>query len=194
MARYPKEHKAETRARILETARQEFRANGFEQASIDSLMGAAGLTRGGFYAHFASKEDLVREVLRIDAGFVKALEGAVGVEDSAGAAVRAVGTYLDPEEPESLLQCPLVAHAMDARRGGSDRTELYAAQVERVLEAFEGLGPGDQHSRDGAAIATILTVGTAMLTAAVGESEIRDRLRDAGLSAVLDLLGPNAQL
>ena len=68
--RYSPEHKEQSREKILEAARQLFRSRGFEGASIDQVMHAAGLTRGAFYAHFTSKDDLVRQVLAIEAGLL----------------------------------------------------------------------------------------------------------------------------
>ena len=61
---YTAEHKARTRARIIEAARVLFNRRGFEQVSIDEIMQHAGLTRGGFYNHFASKDELYAEAIR----------------------------------------------------------------------------------------------------------------------------------
>jgi AcrR family transcriptional regulator len=55
---YAPEHKEQTRARIVECARRMFNRHGFEAVSIDQIMASAGLTRGGFYHHFANKEAL----------------------------------------------------------------------------------------------------------------------------------------
>jgi TetR/AcrR family transcriptional repressor of nem operon len=62
--RYSPEHKQSTRARILEAAQSLFRKQGFDGASVERVMKAAGLTVGGFYAHFSSKEALLVESLR----------------------------------------------------------------------------------------------------------------------------------
>ena len=59
---YSKRHTAETRERILESAAGLFRSAGYEAASIDDIMAGAGLTRGGFYLHFKSKEELFAEM------------------------------------------------------------------------------------------------------------------------------------
>lgn len=61
--RYTAEHKQATHARILAAAEKLFRAEGFSGASVERVMKAAGLTVGGFYAHFASKESLLAESL-----------------------------------------------------------------------------------------------------------------------------------
>nr|CCD27754.1 predicted TetR family transcriptional regulator [Stigmatella aurantiaca Sg a15] len=62
--RYGPEHKQATHTRILAAAESLFRQHGFEGASVERVMRAAGLTVGGFYAHFASKEALLAEALR----------------------------------------------------------------------------------------------------------------------------------
>src|SRR5689334_1332068 len=61
--RYGKDQKQATRQRILETAGRRFKQDGIDGAGVATLMSDAGLTNGAFYAHFASKEDLVANVL-----------------------------------------------------------------------------------------------------------------------------------
>jgi TetR/AcrR family transcriptional regulator, transcriptional repressor for nem operon len=61
---YSIEHKARTRAKIVESARILFNRHGFEQVSIDDVMRRAGLTRGCFHNHFASKDQLYAEAVR----------------------------------------------------------------------------------------------------------------------------------
>ena len=61
--RYGKEHKAETHRRVVDAAARRFRKNGIEATGVVELMADAGLTHGGFYAHFPSKESLVREAI-----------------------------------------------------------------------------------------------------------------------------------
>ena len=60
--RMTSERKAETRERILAAAGALFRSHGIDAVGVDAIMHQAGLTHGGFYAHFASKEALVAEV------------------------------------------------------------------------------------------------------------------------------------
>jgi TetR/AcrR family transcriptional regulator, transcriptional repressor for nem operon len=61
--RYGKEHKQATRRRIIDTAGRRFKRDGIDGSGIATLMADAGLTNGAFYAHFASKEDLVATAL-----------------------------------------------------------------------------------------------------------------------------------
>jgi TetR/AcrR family transcriptional regulator, transcriptional repressor for nem operon len=61
--RYEKGRKEETRRRVVEAASRRFRRDGIEGTGVAGLMADAGLTHGGFYAHFPSKDDLLRETL-----------------------------------------------------------------------------------------------------------------------------------
>lgn len=63
MARYGAERKDETRRRIIDTAGWRFKRDGFDGSGMTALMTVAGLTNGGFYAHFASKSDLIATVV-----------------------------------------------------------------------------------------------------------------------------------
>src|SRR5260370_25681928 len=60
---WPKERKRETRERIVEAAAAAFREHGVDKVGVAEVMRRAGLTHGGFYAHFASKEDLLAETV-----------------------------------------------------------------------------------------------------------------------------------
>jgi TetR/AcrR family transcriptional repressor of nem operon len=61
--RVTREKAAENRARIVETAARLFREKGFDGVGLDAIMKEAGLTHGGFYGHFTSKEDLAAEAV-----------------------------------------------------------------------------------------------------------------------------------
>src|SRR5215831_8850272 len=61
--RVSREKAAESRERILDTASRLFRERGFDGVGLDAIMKAAGLTHGGFYGHFASKDDLAAEAV-----------------------------------------------------------------------------------------------------------------------------------
>jgi TetR/AcrR family transcriptional repressor of nem operon len=61
---YAPEHKQKTRERIVEAAARLFNRKGFAEVTIGEFMTAAGLTHGGFYRHFASKEELYAESVR----------------------------------------------------------------------------------------------------------------------------------
>lgn len=62
--RYDSEHKARTREKVLAEAAQAIRAGGFAGVGVAGIMSRAGLTHGGFYAHFRSKDDLIAEAIQ----------------------------------------------------------------------------------------------------------------------------------
>jgi AcrR family transcriptional regulator len=101
VVRYGKEHKAETRRRIIETAGRRFKQDGIDGSGVSTLMKDAGLTNGAFYAHFASKDDLVTtaiaDQLKAQAESVVALAepGRAGLE-------QIVRGYLSPQHRERL--------------------------------------------------------------------------------------------
>src|SRR5690349_2258477 len=86
MVRYAKEHKQVTRQRIIEKAGHRFKQDGIDGSGVSTLMSDAGLTNGAFYAHFASKDDLVAHVVAEElrtqlASYDSVRPGRLGLED-----------------------------------------------------------------------------------------------------------------
>ena len=99
--RKSREEAAQTRRRIVEAASCEFRKSGIVATGLNDLMKAAGLTHGGFYKHFASKDQLVAEA---SAAAVDALlEGMAAAADDRR---RRGGVPLDPPPGQSGLRLP----------------------------------------------------------------------------------------
>src|SRR3954469_21856998 len=93
--RYPKDQKQATRQRILDAAGRRFKQDGIDGAGVATVMSDAGLTNGAFYAHFASKEDLVANVL---AEQLRAQLQTLDAQASDRAGLEAfVRAYLSPE-------------------------------------------------------------------------------------------------
>jgi AcrR family transcriptional regulator len=188
--RYTVKHKEQSRAKILESARQLFRRRGFEGASIDQVMGAAGLTRGAFYAHFDSKEHLVQQVLAIEAGLVQALHRASQVDDSRGAGLEALANYLDPAQRENVASnCPLVAHPVDAIRGDTSRKDGYTERLTSGIEAIQAI-LGDDNPHDDATLIAVLAIGGGLLSAASSDPLLADRIEAVCLDHIRSILDP----
>src|SRR5262244_3831733 len=101
--------KARTRAEILQHAARLFRLRGYDGTNIDDIMLAAGLTRGAFYAHFASKGDLFAEIVGASSSLLTRLR--------AGEAAAVLKSYLDKAELAATAQsCTLAALAGDVAR------------------------------------------------------------------------------
>ena len=186
--RYDAAHKARSRARILEAARARFRRFGFDGASIDQVMADAELTRGAFYAHFASKKALIREVLAIEAGLIHNLNQAADALEPHAATVAALRHYLDPAERDDVASgCPLVAHPVDAIRGESDLRRGYGERFDSLVAALAKTAP----SNDDAVVAAVLSVGAALISAAVADDETADRIERVCLERIEALIRPN---
>src|SRR5215813_2606555 len=124
---WPRDHKSQTRDRIVATAARALRAKGIAGVGVADVMSTAGLTHGGFYAHFKSKDELLSEA--IEHANRKTLAGLSGRAESAdaGASLRAVvDAYLSPRhaaQPE--VGCPVAAIGSEgARAGGKVRRNL----------------------------------------------------------------------
>lgn len=131
-----KEHKASTRSRILLAAGRVFRRLGYAASGVDAVMAEAGLTRGGFYAHFASKDELFAEVLASDHGLIRQLaarsaHGAAGWRRQSRAIL---GGWLHPDHLCVVRAgCSFAALTADASRGGADVKRAYGLAFERLV-------------------------------------------------------------
>jgi len=119
--RYGPEHKVEIHQKIVKDASRRVRAEGFTGAAVSAVMRDAGLTHGGFYKHFGSKDELlmesVREAFREIAG---RLTQAAKQSPPETAWKEIVKTYLSPEHCEHPeYGCPLAALAPELARTGS---------------------------------------------------------------------------
>src|SRR5260370_42356753 len=114
--RKSKEEAAETRARIIRNASKEFNQHGNAGTGLADVMKAAGLTHGGFYKHFQSKDELVAEA--IERGLEKSLQA---IERSAGerAIAEFINEYLSPVHRDDFENAfPLPALGAELSRGG----------------------------------------------------------------------------
>lgn len=186
---YPKDHKARSRRRIVEAARQLFNQHGFERVSIDMVMEGAGMTRGGFYAHFPSKEALFAAAVEsFLGGRGQEWRDWGGVDPAAGTsemARRMVEAYLSSEHLSDLAgQCPMIALSTDIARAGPEvRTSyerLLGAMVWLFAENQDG-APADRRERALAMAATC--VGGMILARTIPGSKIADEVREAALTA-----------
>jgi TetR/AcrR family transcriptional regulator, transcriptional repressor for nem operon len=191
---FTREHKARTRTRIVECARLMFNRKGFEQVSIDEIMGAAGLTRGGFYNHFSSKEDLYAEAVRSFETcnpFVRENERLGRRPEPHEAARRLVELYLSDAVLNDVDQhCPLIAVPSDVARAGLEPRSAYTSIVRRMLELFRRAFPAsDSRATTKAQVILNLCVGGMVIARTTADADLRRSLRRAALDQALALLG-----
>jgi TetR/AcrR family transcriptional regulator, transcriptional repressor for nem operon len=165
-----KEQMAENRSRILAEAARLFRDKGFEAVSVAQVMKAAGLTHGGFYGHFESKDDLIAQTMTHALG---------GGGEASGAFDAFLASYLLPSHRDAPADgCPLAAFAPDARHQKIEARAAMAAGVEahiaRIAATLEQEGVTD--ARNAAIGSWSAMVGAIVLARAVDDSALSDEI------------------
>lgn len=172
---------ARTRAEILDHAGRLFRLRGYAGTNIDDVMLAAGLTRGAFYAHFNSKDELFTEAVIAGNGLRGRLRGA-----PPAAVLKA---YLDKIElVASAPTCVLAALPSDIARAPLPARLAYANLLYAAIGEVAG---AKKRKLDGdATVAVILAVGAVALARASGDTRLSDWLLRCAERAVRPLLKP----
>jgi TetR/AcrR family transcriptional repressor of nem operon len=192
--RYAKEHKAETRQKILKAAARLFREFGYDGVGVDAIMAEAGLTAGGFYSHFPSKralfdEALVTAVAGTNAPQAAAKSAGAASADDAGQLRLMIKSYLSRQHRDQVADgCPLPALTPDAARGGEASRENYERQLLQYVKRLEALLPEGAAARRDTALALMAQcVGGLMLARAVKDERLSDRILKACQQAALKL-------
>jgi TetR/AcrR family transcriptional regulator, transcriptional repressor for nem operon len=178
--RRSKEDKAASHERIVEVAAARIRESGTDQPGVAEIMRAAGLTHGGFYKHFGSREELIAEaVARAMTDSESRLpELAAGAEDPLAAFADAYLSAAHRDDPAT--GCGVVALGRDMPRVGGSAQEAYRAQVGRYLAYLQPLlGGEDDAARRRATVTLSAMVGAVMIARALGSTPASDEiLRD----------------
>lgn len=175
---------AESRARIVEAAARLFRAHGVDGVGVDAIMEAAGLTHGGFYTHFDSKEALAAEAAA--AALTRSAarwQEIASEEDGRAALLRLVGNYLDPAHvavPER--GCALTSLGADIARREAARPGVTGA-VRGMLGALQRCLPGGQREDAMAALSTM--VGAVILARVSDDPALARQILDAAKTQLL---------
>ncbi len=142
--RYGAEHKAETRHRVLVEAARAMRETGPHRVGVADVMARAGLTHGGFYAHFKSRDDLVAAAVgQMFFEALSELDRLARDRAPADALSAYISFYLSPAHRDSRTAgCPLPHLAADAPRLGPDARDCFAVGVERLTAVLSGLLKG----------------------------------------------------
>lgn len=182
--RHSKEEKAASHRRIVDVASARIREAGTEGPGVAEIMSAAGLTHGGFYKHFASRDELVTEALAQAFTDTQAAAEvlAESVEDPLAAFVDWYASIEHCQEPAS--GCAVVSLGADVARGDQRLRRVYQAQVERYLEQLEQLlGPGED-ARRRAVLALTSLVGAVLVARAVDDEALATEILDDVRAAV----------
>jgi TetR/AcrR family transcriptional repressor of nem operon len=182
-----REQAAQNRERIIETAAQLFRERGFEGIGVADLMKEAGLTHGGFYGHFSSKDDLIAEAsgraLALSlALFRKVVERAP--RDPLSAVADAYLTNRHRDDPGA--GCLLAALGPEVSRQGPAVRHSVTDHVRGAVDLLATLVQGkSKAARRQKAISTYATlVGAMVMARAVDDRALSQEILDAGRASV----------
>ena len=182
--RYSKEHKEQTRKRILEAAGRVFKRQGYQGGGIDAVMKEAGLTHGGFYAHFKNKEELFREAIVQASRQVRELRNQKGQGLEGPARVDAMlRFYLSPQHMDHVEEgCVLPPLVSELERTSDEPRKAFGQELENWRdEIVPHLGHLPEDQRPRAALGIIAAcVGSMALARALEDSELKDDLLTSG--------------
>lgn len=191
---YTAEHKARTRARVVECARMLFNQHGYEGVSIEMVMARANLTRGGFYNHFRSKEQLFAaavESFLMGRGAEWRAEAGIDPEHITGHSAGAmIAGYLSPEHLGDLEgQCPMIALPSDISRGNREVQLAYQKLLTSMVGLFERSLAEDNagEARHRALVLAALCVGGMVLARTLPDSALAEELRAAAFRQALEI-------
>lgn len=185
---YSSTHKEKTRTRIVEVARTLFNIHGFHGVTIDMVMAKAGLTRGGFYNHFSTKEDLfcaaVSSFLMGRGAQWRHEAGINAMNPDSEAALQMIQSYLSDAHLGAMQdQCPMIALPSDVARASPE----VRAAFRQLLTAMVGLlqrsllQQEDPQARQKAMAMAALCVGGMVLARTLPECELATEIRSAAL-------------
>jgi TetR/AcrR family transcriptional repressor of nem operon len=191
--RYGKGHKQATRQRILEAAGRRFKQDGIDGAGVAAAMSDAGLTNGAFYAHFASKEDLVANVL---ADQLRAQRQNFDSQPPAREGLEAfIRAYLSPEHRDQRADgCPSAALLDEiARRPAATRQVFTDELLNTADDIAARLDPtGAETARTDALTIHGLMIGAPQLARALADRDLSDQLLARSREAAWKLLEDRA--
>ncbi len=178
--RVSREQAAENRGKILQVAAQLFREKGFDGIGIADLMKKVGLTHGGFYGHFSSKEDLMAQTCTY------AVDEILAQGQDSPALVRGnkykafIGRYLSVEHRDNPGSgCLMAALGVDAARQSPVIKHAFTEGFNRLLNALMSLLPANKTEaakREQALLTLATLVGAQVIARAVDDKKLSEEI------------------
>lgn len=186
--RVSREKAEANRRNVVDVASRLFRQRGYDGIGLADLMKGAGLTQGGFYKQFGSKDDLIVEAS------IEALKGGAGrwadlASNASGHPLAAiVEFYLSAVHREEKAEgCAIAALGSDAARRGGPLRQAFGTGVEHHLDLLGDViqADSDDDRRDKAMVTLSTMVGALILSRAVEDEELSSRILQASIRALL---------
>jgi len=187
--RYSREHKQETHAKIVKKAAVLLREKGAHGIGVADLMKEAGLTHGGFYAHFESREALVIEAFAY--AMDRSTERWRRIAEQTPADKRLttiIQSYLTPVHRDDPGHgCAVPALGAEIARESPKTRKAFAAKLEQMIDMITDQVSGvPRKAARKQAVATLATmIGTLVLARIAGNGEFSDEILDVGREAAL---------
>jgi TetR/AcrR family transcriptional repressor of nem operon len=186
--RVSREKAAANRERIIDAASALFRAKGFDGIGVADIMKAADLTHGGFYGHFASKDDLIAQASK-RAMSRAAINWSKVTADAAGDPYAALlKHYLSPRHRDDPGKgCAFAALSVDAGRCGKPVRAAFSGGLEPLIAVVEKAVPGrSKAARRRKAVAAVSElVGALILARAVDDPALSNEILEAARHELL---------
>ena len=181
--------KEQSHERIVDAAARAIRRAGYSGVGVADVMKEAGLTHGGFYAHFPSRDALLAAAMERAGqdGAARMSHGMAARRAEGASPLRAwVETYLSDAHLTGCERgCPVAALASEIPRQSEDVREAAASRVQRLLEAVQQVLPADAGEHAAAAVLSTL-VGALQLARALGDNPRGRAVLSSARQAVLD--------
>lgn len=194
--RYDSEHKARTRQKVLDEAAKAIREDGPNRLGVAGVMARAGLTHGGFYAHFASKEDLITAAIAhmFEGGPTAKLARMKNLPPR-DALVDYIDFYLSRRHRDSRSGgCPLPYLAIDVPRLSEASRQCYAEGVAHLTKVIAGhlAALGHDRTEEQASSALAELVGAVTLARAEPDEARSDAILERSRAHLKHRLGLEA--
>lgn len=182
-----REQAAENRERIVDVAATLFRERGFDGIGVADLMKNAGMTHGGFYGHFASKEALMAQACtRAFAALVDNWKRLIARNSDAPLPALVASSMSARHRDHAGQGCVLSALGADAARQGPEVREAVTAGVQAQIDVLAGLMPGKSAAarREKALTTYASLVGAMLISRAVNDPALSDELLQTTAAAL----------
>ncbi|HZZ09155.1 MAG TPA: TetR/AcrR family transcriptional regulator [Paraburkholderia sp.] len=180
---HSKADKLVTHQRIVEVAARRFREHGIDGMSVGDIMKEAGLTVGGFYKHFESRDALVTEA------FIIALQDIEHIQDALKTAPeRAISTYVSKSHRNNVGRgCPISALVNDVARAPDATREVFTDRVSEIIDLLAQSFSETEDAQDKAAMIFSSCVGSIALARAVKDPGLSNRIIEGALAQMLKM-------
>ena len=184
--------KEATHERIVSVAARAIRRNGYHGTGVADIMKEAGLTHGGFYAHFESREAMLAEAAMQacaqSVATVATVADAVAGEPASQAMATVLKAYLSRQHVESVeTGCPLAALGSETSRQSPEVRRVSTRHIKEMVDLIARQSPqwGQPETHEQALVTLSTMVGALVLARAVDDVALSDSLREAALKHLL---------